>query len=69
ELQELMVELALVDRELEETYALHDLRLARLVTHVDQDDATSIERFRNLGFRIEKNMHPLYGGYVAILDT
>ena len=51
------------------TYALHDLRLARLVTHVDQDDATSIERFRSLGFRIEKNMHPLYGGYVAILDA
>lgn len=51
------------------TYALHDLRLARLVTHVDQDDATSNERFRNLGFRIEKNMHPLYGGYVAILDA
>ena len=51
------------------TYALHDLRLARLVTHVDQEDATSIERFRNLGFRIEKNTHPHYGGYVAILDA
>ncbi len=51
------------------TYALHDLRLARLVTHVDQDDAASIRRFRDLGFRIEKNMHPVFGGYVAILDA
>ena len=50
-------------------YALHDLRLARLVSHINREDVTSIDRFRNLGFRIEMNMHPLYGGYVAILDA
>ena len=50
-------------------YALHDLRLARLVSHVNQEDVTSIDRFRNLGFRIELNMHPLYVGYMAILDA
>ena len=50
-------------------YALEELRLRRLVTHLDEGNAMGIALARRLGFRIENNLHPEYGGLVAVLDN
>ncbi len=50
-------------------YAFRKMKLARIVNHVDADDATSISLFKSLRFAIDRNLHPHYGGLVAILDN
>ena len=48
-------------------YAFRKMKLARIVNHVDADDATSISLFKSLGFAIDRNLHPHYGSLLAIL--
>ena len=48
-------------------YAFRKMKLARIVNHVDADDTKSISLFEGLGFAIERNLHPRYGGLVATL--
>lgn len=50
-------------------YALEELRLRRLATHLDEGNAAGIALARRLGFRIENNLHPEYGGLVAVMDN
>jgi ribosomal-protein-alanine N-acetyltransferase len=50
-------------------YAFRELKLKRLVNHVDSDNTRAINLMKRLGFRIEKNLHPNYGGFVGILEN
>ena len=50
-------------------YALEELRLRRLTAHLDEGNTAGIALARRLGFRIENNLHPEYGGLVAVLDN
>ena len=50
-------------------YAFRKMKLARIVNHVDADDVRSISLVESLGFAINRNLHPHYGGLVAILDN
>ena len=48
-------------------YAFRKMKLPRIVNHVDADDARSNSLFKSLGFTIDQNLHPRYGGFVATL--
>ena len=48
-------------------HAFEDMRLARIVNHLDQDDLRAISLAEGLGFRVEPNQHPHYRGLVATL--
>ncbi|MYB48701.1 MAG: GNAT family N-acetyltransferase [Dehalococcoidia bacterium] len=48
-------------------YAFRKMKLARIVNNVDADDTRSNSLFKSLGFTIERNLHPRYGGFVATL--
>lgn len=50
-------------------YAFKELRLERLVNHVDNENMRALHLMKRLGFRIEKNLHPDYGGLVGILEN
>jgi RimJ/RimL family protein N-acetyltransferase len=50
-------------------FAKNDLRLARLVSHIAEGNVPAINMGRHLGFRLEQNHHPDYGGWVAICDN
>ena len=48
-------------------YAFRKMKLSRIVNHVDADDTRSIDLFESLGFTIDRNLHPHYGGFLATL--
>ena len=48
-------------------YAFRRMKLSRIVNHVDADDTRSISLAKSLGFTIDRNLHPPYGGFVATL--
>ena len=48
-------------------YAFRKMKLPRIVNHVDADDTRSNSLFKSLGFTIDRNLHPRYGGFVATL--
>ena len=50
-------------------YAFREMKLARIVNHLDAGDTRSISLFEGLGFAIDRNLHPHYGGLVAILPN
>lgn len=50
-------------------YAFSEMRLARIVNHLDEADIPAIRLAESLGFRIGPNFHPGYGGLVAELDN
>ena len=50
-------------------YAFRTMKLARIVNHLDADDTRSIDLFESLGFTIDRNLHPGYGGLVATLPN
>ena len=50
-------------------YAFRKIKLARIVNHLDADDTRSIDLFESLGFTIDRNLHPAYGGLVATLPN
>ena len=50
-------------------YAFTELKLARIVTNIDDENSRSIEVVRRLGFRVTRNLNPESPGVVAILDN
>ena len=50
-------------------YAFRKMKLSRIVNYVDADDTRSIDLFESLGFTIDRNLHPGYGGLVATLPN
>ena len=50
-------------------YAFMKMKLPQIVNHVDADDTRSIDLFESLGFTIDRNLHPGYGGLVATLPN
>ena len=50
-------------------YAFRKMKLARIANHVHADDTKSVSLLESLGFRIDPNLHPHYGGLVATLPN
>ena len=50
-------------------YVFRQMKLARIVNHLDADDSRAISLAESLGFAVEPNLHPKYGGLVAILPN
>ena len=50
-------------------YAFRKMKLARIVNHVDESDARAISLVKSLGFAIDRNLHPHYGGLVATIPN
>ena len=48
-------------------HAFRKLKLPRIVNHLDAHDTRSFSLFESLGFTIDRNLHPHYGGFAATL--
>ena len=50
-------------------YAFRKMKLARIVNHLNESDSRAISLFKSLGFEIDRNLHPHYGGLVATIPN
>lgn len=50
-------------------YAFEELRLRRLVGGAALENERSVNLQRRLGYRVERNLHPQWPGYVTILEN